>query len=547
MNKIRNIALQNAVKFNGKANPGAVIGHIISNDPKAKSKIQEIAKEVNEIIKEVNKLSLEDQKKELEKNAPDLLKEKKHEKKEGLKELPNAKNVIMRFEPSPSGPLHIGHAYVLSLNSEYCKKYKGKLILRLGDTNPDNIYEPAYDLIPEDAEWLTKNNVSKVLIQSDRLKIYYKYFEKLLELEKAYICTCDPDEYKELITKSIACPCREIKDQKERWEKMFKGYKQGEAVARIKTDLNNNNPAMRDFPVFRINDTKHPKQGTKYRVWPLMNMAVAVDDTESKVTHVIRAKEHADNAKRQEIIHNYLDEKTPEALFVGRINFEGMPVSCSITKEEIAKGTYKDWDDIRLPFLLALRRRGFQPEAFIKYAIEVGVSLTDKTVSKDDFFKSINAFNREVIDKSSDRYFFIANPKKIKIEGAPSKEIKIELYPEDKKRGYRTFKTSDEFYIQDKLEKKNYRLMHLLNFNQNKFISEKIDDSLRAPMIHWLPVSEDLVEVEVLMDDDTVVKGLGESELKKVKKGDIVQFERNFFARLDSIEGKVYKFWYTHK
>jgi hypothetical protein len=35
--------------------------------------------------------------------------------------------------------------------------------------------------------------------------------------------------------------------------------------------------------------------------------------------------------------------------------------------------------------------------------------------------------------------------------------------------------------------------------------------------------------------------------LKKVKKGDIVQFERNFFARLDSIEGKVYKFWYTHK
>ena len=81
--EIRNLALQNAIKFNGKANQGAVIGHIISNDEKAKSQIKEIAKEVNEIIKEVNKLSLEDQKKELEKNAPELLKEEKHEKKEG--------------------------------------------------------------------------------------------------------------------------------------------------------------------------------------------------------------------------------------------------------------------------------------------------------------------------------------------------------------------------------------------------------------------------------------------------------------------------------
>jgi len=350
---IKKYALQNAIKFNGKPSAGAVIGKILGEKPGLKKNIKEIAKKVNETIKEISSLSLEEQKILLEKEAPELLKEKNHKKKERiLPNLKNTKNLIMRFEPSPSGPLHIGHAYVLSLNSEYCRKYKGKLILRIGDTNPEKIYEPAYKLIEEDANWVTKNNISKVIIQSDRLETYYKYMEKLLELEKAYICTCNPEKYKELITKQQACPCRELK-QKGRWEEMFKGYKQGEAVARIKTDLNHKNPAMRDFPVFRINDSKHPKKGKRYRVWPLMNMAVTVDDIETKVTHVIRAKDHQDNALRQKYIYNYLKKPFPEAIFVGRINFKGMAVSCSKTRPLIDNKTYTGWDDIRLPFLKA--------------------------------------------------------------------------------------------------------------------------------------------------------------------------------------------------
>ena len=548
---IRNLALQNAIKFNGKANPGAVIGHIIANHPDMKSKIKELAKDINEIVKEVNKMPLEKQGEELKKKAPGLLIEEKHEKKEKeLPELKNPKKVVMRFEPSPSGPLHIGHAYVLGLNSEFCRKYKGKLILRIGDTNPENIYEPAYELIPKDAEWVTMDNVSKVVIQSDRLEIYYHYFERLLEMGKAYICTCDPEKYKELINKSQACPCRKlsVEEQEQRWKNMFEKYKQGEAVARIKTDITHKNPAMRDWPAFRINESKHPKQGKKYRVWRLMNMAVVSDDIELGITHVIRAKDHLDNSKRQEYVYNYLNKPVPQSLFVGKINFEGMPVSCSETKEAIEKGKYKDWDDIRLPFLVALKRRGYSPEAFIKYSIDVGVTLTDKTVSKDDFFKIINAFNKDVIDKKANRYFFIQNPKKIKIKNAPEKDVKIELHPDFKERGLRTLKTTDEFYIEDKIEKDNvYRFMHLFNFKNNEFISEEINESLRAKLIHWLPVSDDLVETEILMDDGKTVKGLAEPNIKKLKIDKVIQFERFGFVRLDKIENNKYYFWFTHK
>ena len=85
-------------------------------------------------------------------------------------------------------------------------------------------------------------------------------------------------------------------------------------------------------------------------------------------------------------------------------------------KETFSYGSPRMWVE---PFLMALKRRGYQPETFIKYAVDVGISLTDKRVTKEEFFKIINAFNKDVIDAKAYRYFFISNPKEITIENAP--------------------------------------------------------------------------------------------------------------------------------
>ena len=143
---------------------------------------------------------------------------------------------------------------------------------------------------------------------------------------------------------------------------------------------------MRDFPLMRINENPHPKTGTKHKVWPLMNLAVFVDDIEMGVTHALRAKDHMDNAKRQEYLYNYLKKPIPETIFIGRINFTDLKISCSKTKALIEENKYEDWSDIRLPFLLALKRRGYQPEAFIKYTLDVGATQNDKTVNPMYFF-----------------------------------------------------------------------------------------------------------------------------------------------------------------
>lgn len=554
---MRAYALENAVKFKGKANPNAILGKILGQFPEARATTKEVLKEITKICEEISALSLEKQQEQLAK-VSSLLQQKPKERRTGLPPLENVgklgKQVVLRFEPSPSGPLHIGHAYVLGLNAAYAKEYKGKLILRIADTNADNIYVPAYDLIPQDAAWLTENGVSELMIQSDRMEIYYNYALKSLELGITYMCTCSAEDFKATITKKIACPCRKrhVDENIKHWHNMFSKYKEGDAVMRLKTDVADKNPALRDFPLFRINDTEHPRQGKKYRVWPLMNFAVSIDDHDTGITHILRGKDHADNAKRQKLFFELFKWEIPETIFVGKINFTDMNVSCSKTKPLIQDGTFEGWDDIRLPFLPALRRRGYHAEAFIKYAMDVGVSLTDKSVSKEEFFKSINHFNKEVIEQKANRYFFIQNPIKITVDKAPALTVGLDLHP-DYRKGGRSFTTHTQFYVSgnEKFEEGHlYRFMDCLTFKFSKgksaFHSQELGND-KPKIIEWLPEDVHNVKVEVRMPDNSFISGLGEPLLADLKEGDMVMFVRFGFCRFDKLDGDVYKFWFTHK
>ncbi|MDP4012871.1 MAG: glutamate--tRNA ligase [Candidatus Nanoarchaeia archaeon] len=546
---ILKFVLQNFVRY-GKAEIGPIVGKVIGEHPDMKSKTKELVKEISEVVKEVNKMKKEEAEAKLKKLDPKLL-EKKEEKEKVLDELKDAVKgkVVMRFAPSPSGALHIGHAYILLLSSEYCRKYNGKLILRIEDTNPENINPQAYNLIPEEAKWVTKGNVAQVIIQSDRIENYYGVVEKLISKGHAYVCECDAEAFRELSIKKEACPCRNlsVEDNHHRWDEMFTSYEPGEAVVRLKTDIEHKNPALRDFPLARINHNEHPMQGTKFKVWPLMNLSVAVDDYDTGITHTIRGKDHMDNERKQHYIFEYMGWKEPVHMYAGRINFKGLNLSASETAKMISYKKYSGWDDIRLPFLSALKRRGYTPEAFVTYALEVGLNETDKSITAEDFYKMLNHANKAIVENAN-RYFFIEKPKKIKIKEVKSMKVDVPLHVGHLKRGSRTFNTNDEFYIQDALKTgKNYRLMHLFNFKNKKFTSEAHNPDLEAQLIHWLPVSKDLIEVELVMPDGKVKKGLGELMLKHVKEGEVVQFERVGFVRLDKKEKNKLIFWYAHR
>jgi len=392
--KIKGYALKNAISYGGKANQNSVISAIF-NEGLKKSMVKKIMPKIQKIIKEISKLSHEEQKKDFEKFKKFI---SERHPREGLPELPNSeKGVVMRFAPSASGPMHIGHAIVAGLNIDYVQKYGGKFYLRIEDTNPENIDSKSYKLLEEDGKWLSEGK-SETIIQSDRMELYYEYVEKLLKKSYVYICECPSESFRRFVREKKECSCRNLnpKVQNERWKKMKKGiYEEGEAVLRFKNNMKHKNPAMRDFPLARINKQKHPRQGNKYFVWPLMNLSVAVDDMDLKMTHIIRGKDHRDNAERQRLIFDAFNKNFPWTAFLGRLHFKGLELSTSKFREGIKKGKYSGWDDPKLPTLISLRKKGYKPEAFLKLAEHIKLSEVDKNINSKDFFELLDKFNKE--------------------------------------------------------------------------------------------------------------------------------------------------------
>ena len=401
--KIKAYALKNAVHYDGKANPGSVVSALF-NEGLEKSEVKSIMPQIQKTIQEISKLNLDEQKKEFEK-IKKIISER--ESREGLEELPNVPKtgVVMRFRPAPSGPLHLGHIISNIYNSMYVKKYGGKFYIIIDDTNPESAIKEAYSQIKKDCDWIF-GNVTEYMNASDRIELYYRYAKKLLETGNSYVCTCSAEKFKELASEKKECSCRKksVEENVKDWEKMLdkkNGFKEGGAVLRFKTPkkyegMQNPNPAMRDFPLARINESEHPIQKKKYRVWPLMNLSVPVDDIELGMTHVIRGKDHEDNAKRQKMIYDVLglEKKFPWVFSIGRIKFVDVELSKRKIVEAINKGKYSGWDDSKLATISAIKKRGYKPEAFYKFAEQRGLTDVDKVMDSKDFFKVLDEFNK---------------------------------------------------------------------------------------------------------------------------------------------------------
>jgi glutamyl-tRNA synthetase len=543
----------NAVKHKGSASPKAVMGSIMSQEAELRSRAKEIGPLSAKVVAKVNELSKEEQQAEMDKLGIEIH-EKKQVKKEGLDELPGShKNIVMRFAPNPSGPLHIGHARAAVPNGEYVKKYGGKFILRIEDTDPKRVYPPAYDMIQEDLKWLGIEP-DEVYFQSDRFEIYYKYAEELIKRGAAYMCTCDGGEFKKLKDNCKPCPHRDqsVEENLKLW-KEFPNMEAGSAVLRVKTDINHKNPAIRDWVAFRLVDEEHPRLGNKYRVYPMMNFSVSVDDHLMGMTHVLRGKDHLANSEKQKYLYKHMGWDTPEFIHYGRLKMEDIPLSTSKAKEGIESGKYSSWTDPRLGTLRAIARRGIQPEAIWKLMVEIGVKMSDSAVS----WKKIYGLNRNIIEDKANRYFFVKNPVKIDVADCPEEyanfTLEKELHPDHPERGNRTLDFNGSVYIdEDDFKDGHIRLMDLINIDIEdgnvRFNSASFEESrkIKARIIQFVP-TEEAIKAEVVMDDGSIVEGFCEKDCKNLKVDDVIQFERFGFARLDEIKDDKLVFYYAHK
>ncbi|MHA1451181.1 MAG: glutamate--tRNA ligase, partial [Candidatus Hodarchaeales archaeon] len=397
-------ALVNAVQYEGKAKGSAVLGKMLAGNPTLKSDIKGTMDVIKDVVKEVNSMSLKEQKDKMDELGIEL-ESKSGEDDYSLPELPNVEgNVIMRMAPYPSGPLHIGNARMVILNDEYVKRYNGKLILVYDDTigsEEKGLIEDGYKLIKEGLDWLGVT-VHKEYYKSDRMEIFYKYAEKMIEEGWAYVCLCTADELREKREKGEECEHRKqtVKTNMRLWKDMLEGkFEEGTAIVRLKTDMKYPDPAFRDRVLLRVCNRNHIRVGDKYHVWPMLEFSWAIDDHELGMTHILRGKDLIIEDDMEKFIWDKFGWDYAEFLHYGILKLDEAKLSKSRARVAIEKGTLKGWDDPRTWSLQSLRKRGLMPDAIRIFIKRMGMSLSDVTVPAEILY----AENRKLIDAGAKR------------------------------------------------------------------------------------------------------------------------------------------------
>lgn len=551
---IHKYVLKNAHDFDGKANSKVVLGLVLRENPKLKKDVPRVAKEIQKAIHEVERLTLDEIHEKLRKIDPKLV-EKQEKKKADRHDLPPLKNavegkVITRIAPEPSKYNHLGHAVSFLLNYMYSVRYKGKCVLRFEDTNPEKSSQEYVDAMKADVLDYLGIKTSSTAFVSDNIPKYYKFAEQLIKQGKAYTCLCESKDISQHRRDMTECSCRskEQKDVEKEWKEMKQGkFQEGKITLRIKIDMEHKNAVMRDPVIFRLSEHRHYRQDEKYKVWPMYDFENAIEEGLMKITHVLRSNEFESRIELQDHIRNLFDLPNPEVRQYARFNLTGSVTQGREIRKLIETGNYVGWDDPRLVTLRALKRRGIVKDAFYELAKRLGMSKTTSNVD----FSVLSSINRKLLDESASRFYFIDDPVKVSISQSPKQEVELDLHPHHNKGG-RKFSVKNRFYISQKdinlfQDGEIIRLIGCVNFRwKDKKCSFDSIEMVKKKKIHWLP-ADDVISVEVMMPDCTILKGLAEKNIQDVKVGDVIQFERMFFARLDKIEKDKYTFWFTHE
>lgn len=241
--------------------------------------------------------------------------------------------VRTRFAPSPTGHLHIGGARTALFNYLFAKRYGGKFILRIEDTDLERSSIESEKVIIESLRWLGIEWDEGVEVggpygpyrSTERVDIYKKYVDVLFEKGYAYYCYCTEEELEaqrqELLSKGqmprYLGKCRNLtEDQKRRFEqegrKPTVRFKVPEGVKIVVHDLVRGDV---EFMSDDIGDFVIVKSDGI----PTYNFAVVIDDHLMKISHVIRGEEHLSNTPRQILIYNALGFELPQFAHVSLI------------------------------------------------------------------------------------------------------------------------------------------------------------------------------------------------------------------------------------
>ncbi len=236
--------------------------------------------------------------------------------------------VRVRFAPSPTGTMHVGTARTALFNFLFAKKYEGKMVLRIEDTDKERSKKEYEDDILEGLKWLSIS-YDELYRQSERTAIYKKHLEHLISTGSVYVS-------------------KEEASEEGRRGEVIRFKNPGKTVIfhdLIRGDISFDTTELGDFVIAKDLET------------PLYNFAVVVDDFDMGITHIIRGEDGISNTPRQILIQDALGAPRP---LYAHIPFILAPDRSKLSKRHGAVSVTE------------YRNLGFLPEALVNFLALIG-------------------------------------------------------------------------------------------------------------------------------------------------------------------------------
>jgi nondiscriminating glutamyl-tRNA synthetase len=268
------------------------------------------------------------------------------------------KKIVVRFPPSPTGPMHVGTMRTLLFNFLFAKQNNGQIVLRIEDTDKERSRQEFAEDLFENLKWLSISYDQPIYYQSQRTEIYKKYLEDIISKDLAYVS-------KEKVTEP---------GQRESVIRFRNLNKVITFTDVIRGKIIFDTTELGDFVIAKSIDE------------PLYHFAVVVDDFEMGITHVIRGDDHISNTPRQILLQQSIGAPLPI--------YAHLPLILAPDKSKLSKRKHG-----ALVSATFYRNEGYLPQAVINFMALLGWNPggEEEIYSMDELVKQ---FSLERIQKS---------------------------------------------------------------------------------------------------------------------------------------------------
>jgi len=299
--------------------------------------------------------------------------------------------VVTRFAPSPTGFLHIGGGRTALFNWLYARRFGGKMLLRIEDTDRERSTAAAIAAIIDGLTWLGLTWDGEIVFQFSRAARHRQIAEQLLAAGRAYRCYASPEELTEMRETARREGRSKLYDGRWRDRDPSEAPPGVKPVIRLRAPLTGE-IAIEDQVQGRVvwqNSDLDDLVLLRSDGNPTYMLAVVVDDHDMNVTHIIRGDDHLTNGARQKHIYEALGWNVPIMAHIPLIHG---PDGSKLSKRHGALGVD------------AYRAMGYLPAAMRNYLVRLGWAHGDQEIFSTE--EMIAAFDLPQIGRSPARFDF---------------------------------------------------------------------------------------------------------------------------------------------